>query len=376
MRKHYSLPLLLVVSLLLVLGCESQLTGPDQSVRNPGNSVGSDAAPSELNSSSGILENSQNSGAIDDLCQAVPVDAVLVLDRSGSMGFDSDGDGDTKLQEVKSASKGFVDRLTSSDRAGLVSFDGETPVTVDQSLTSDFAAVKSAIDVLSPGGGTNVGGGVDAGHGELTTNGRSQATPVLVVLSNGHSNVGPSAVTEAQEAKDAGIRVITIAFGSGADETTLKEMASEPKDENFFTAEGSTIDDIFNTITQEICPQEVDIDIKPGSDPNSINLNGKGVISVAVFTTDEFDATTVDPATVRFGPLDEVSAGNGATVDHQGAHLEDVDNDGDRDFVGHFRTQDTGFTSGDDVGWLVGETTGGTSIAGRDAVRLLDRGGP
>jgi len=45
---------------------------------------------------------------------------------------------------------------------------------------------------------------------------------------------------------------------------------------------------------------EVDIDIKPGSDPNSINLKSKGVVPVAVLTTDGFDASTVDPETVGF----------------------------------------------------------------------------
>jgi hypothetical protein len=39
----------------------------------------------------------------------------------------------------------------------------------------------------------------------------------------------------------------------------------------------------------------VPIDIKPGSFPNSINPQSKGVIPVAILTTDTFDATTVDP---------------------------------------------------------------------------------
>jgi hypothetical protein len=45
-----------------------------------------------------------------------------------------------------------------------------------------------------------------------------------------------------------------------------------------------------------------EIDIKPGSFPNSINPRSKGVIPVAILTTDTFDATTVDPLSVTFGP--------------------------------------------------------------------------
>jgi hypothetical protein len=47
---------------------------------------------------------------------------------------------------------------------------------------------------------------------------------------------------------------------------------------------------------------EVTIDIKPGSDPNAINPSSRGVIPVAILTTESFDATTVSPITVRFGP--------------------------------------------------------------------------
>jgi len=39
----------------------------------------------------------------------------------------------------------------------------------------------------------------------------------------------------------------------------------------------------------------VAIDIKPGSDPNAINPNSKGVIPVAILTTPEFDATKGRP---------------------------------------------------------------------------------
>ena len=44
------------------------------------------------------------------------------------------------------------------------------------------------------------------------------------------------------------------------------------------------------------------IDIKPGSDPNAINPRSKGFISVAILTTEGFDAQSVDPSTIAFGP--------------------------------------------------------------------------
>ncbi len=47
----------------------------------------------------------------------------------------------------------------------------------------------------------------------------------------------------------------------------------------------------------------VDIDIKPGSDPNCFNINGHGVILVAILGSETFDVTLVDPLSLSFGGL-------------------------------------------------------------------------
>jgi hypothetical protein len=104
-----------------------------------------------------------------------------------------------------------------------------------------------------------------------------------------------------------------------------------------------------------------EIDIKPGSFPNSINPRSKGVIPVAILTTGTFDATTVDPLSVTFGPDEAVEF-------HGQGHIEDIDGDGDLDLVLHFRTQDTGIQCGDTSAFLAGETFDGQPIRGRDAI--------
>jgi len=119
---------------------------------------------------------------------------------------------------------------------------------------------------------------------------------------------------------------------------------------------------------------EVDIDIKPGSDPNSINCNNeKGVIAVAILTTEDFDATAVDHTTVSF------EGASHAHVDKKSGeprrHEEDVDGDGDTDLVFHFRLGDTDLTCDSIEGTLTGETFDPQAIEGTDAVRMIDRGG-
>lgn len=105
----------------------------------------------------------------------------------------------------------------------------------------------------------------------------------------------------------------------------------------------------------------VPIDIQPGSFPNTINPGSRGRIPVAILTTGAFDATTVDPTTVRFGR----SGTEAAPVQ---SALEDVDADGDIDRILHFRTQDTGIQCGDTSASLTGRSLGGQAIGGSDTV--------
>lgn len=118
----------------------------------------------------------------------------------------------------------------------------------------------------------------------------------------------------------------------------------------------------------------VAIDLKPGSDPNSVNCkNLNGVIAVAILTTSkaageaiDFDATTVDPVTIRFG-----RSGTEASETHGMGHIEDVDNDGDLDMMLHFRLGDTGLTCSDTAAILTGKTLAGEPVQGEDAVRMV-----
>ena len=108
---------------------------------------------------------------------------------------------------------------------------------------------------------------------------------------------------------------------------------------------------------------EVTIDIKPGSDPNSINLKSKGVVPVAVLTTGDFDASTVDPDTVLFAgaaPLRWT--------------MEDVDGDGDLDLLFHFKTQELDLDENSTEATLTGDTADGNPIQGTDTVNIVPKG--
>ena len=107
---------------------------------------------------------------------------------------------------------------------------------------------------------------------------------------------------------------------------------------------------------------DCDIDIKPGSYPNNINLNSKGVVPVALLTTDRFNASTADPESVVFA---------GALPLHWA--VQDVDSDGDADLVFHFKTQELTLDEDSTEATLTGETIGGLPIQGTDTVNIVPK---
>ena len=118
----------------------------------------------------------------------------------------------------------------------------------------------------------------------------------------------------------------------------------------------------------------VEIDIKPGSDPNCFNSNGHGVIPVAILGTVDFDVATVDATTVKLEDL---------SVEERGrrrkklmAHFDDVSGpngmpDGFIDLVVQFKDVDGTFTSESSTANLTAELLDGTPIVGSDDICLV-----
>lgn len=105
------------------------------------------------------------------------------------------------------------------------------------------------------------------------------------------------------------------------------------------------------------------IDIKPGSNPNSINLEAKGVIPVAILSTAGFDASTVDPTTVTFADAPSIKS-----------KMVDVDYDGDMDMLLYFNIKDLSLDANSTEATLTGETYEGMDIQGTDSVSIVLKG--
>ncbi len=114
---------------------------------------------------------------------------------------------------------------------------------------------------------------------------------------------------------------------------------------------------------QQVVPEPVAIDVKPGSSENPINPRSNGVISIAILSTNSFDPSTVDQASVEFGPNQALATGRG--------QLQDVNGDGLPDLVLHFRTQEAGIQCGDTSVSITGQTVNRVPIQGSDSITTV-----
>lgn len=106
---------------------------------------------------------------------------------------------------------------------------------------------------------------------------------------------------------------------------------------------------------------EVEIDIKPGSDPSCFNNDGNGVIPVAIFGTATFDVNDIDVETVQLEGLDVNVVGKSNKLL---ASIEDVNEDGYDDLVVKIEDEDGVFDVGSTMAILTGSLLDGTQIQG------------
>jgi Ca-activated chloride channel homolog len=175
---------------------------------------------------------------------AAQTTVILAMDVSGSMC--SSDIPPSRLEAAEAAAASFIERQGSTSQIGIVAFAGFAELV--QPPTSDQEVLLDAVRSLTVGRRTAIGSGIlksldaiaeidpSVAPSQTETSPGVPPAPVpegayapeiIVILTDGVSNVGPSPIDAAQQSADRGVRVYTIGFGTsdpGALQPTCRQQ--------------------------------------------------------------------------------------------------------------------------------------------------------
>ncbi len=139
----------------------------------------------------------------------------------------------TRLSAAQQAATRFVEALPARFNVGLVSFSGTAALVVPP--TQDHAKVSQAVQDLTLDNGTAIGEAVFTSLGALKQLPGAPGLPApparIVLLSDGSNTVGRPVEQGVSAARDAGVPVSTIAFGTREGTVTImRQTISVPVD--------------------------------------------------------------------------------------------------------------------------------------------------
>jgi len=202
-----------------------------------------------------------------------PLDAVVIMDSSGSMKFT-----DPK-QLRKPAAKLFINLLDSKDKLSVMSFSSKGwPIRIGQS--SEFltqlstakikdSALKATDRISHKGIHTNIHAALAKGIELVKQSKQQNRDPIIVLMSDGQMDVGNKARSQAlreqviseliPQLKENGIKVYSVAFTQKSDQQLLQQVA-EATDGRYALAES---DDVLHKVFAKIFEQSKEPNMLP-----------------------------------------------------------------------------------------------------------------
>jgi VWFA-related protein len=199
-----------------------------------------------------------------------PLTTMLVIDISGSM------EKNNKIGAAKDAAKAYVSQMRSGDQAGLITFDSH--VYNVQSLTTDIAALTSAIDGLKPGSDTAMYDGLKAATTALEgVSGRK----AIILLSDGMDNRSSSTAEDVvNSVGPSGLTISAIGFGdpnaggqAGIDEAGLKSLTSRTGGQYAYATDAASVSALYQLYGQALQNEYAITYVSPSAQRDGVNRN-------------------------------------------------------------------------------------------------------
>jgi uncharacterized protein YegL len=179
------------------------------------------------------------------------VDAILVLDRTGSMTGQ-------KFADMRVASKSFIDSFQGgNDRIELITFSEQATIRKNFTFADNATGkpeLKAAVDAIpAPIGLTNLFAALETSVQEMIDKGRPEANRAIVFFTDGRPTIGTSSESEfralAESVAATGACIHTIGLGNDVNATLLEAMAEAGNGLYFFAPTSADLEELFLDIS-------------------------------------------------------------------------------------------------------------------------------
>jgi Mg-chelatase subunit ChlD len=184
-----------------------------------------------------------------------PLDVVIVVDASSSMAAVADGH--SGIVAARDAAKDFLALLdlAGTDRAAIIAFNQEARVMAD--LGSGSEDLGGALDAITTAEGTRIDRALNATRVELDRGGRSGATSVVILLTDGRpAPEHVDATLAAGEALSvaAGPLLFVLLLGAEVDASLMAQLSGDP-DRVLHAPTPDDLRRVFHDVARELpCP--------------------------------------------------------------------------------------------------------------------------
>jgi len=190
-----------------------------------------------------LLLNIRIKGKEATITERAPVNLVLVMDRSGSMGDRG------KIEYAREAAKQMIGGLSSEDRLAVVAYSTDVDVMYPIQKLRDKETVSTVVNRIYPTNSTNLSGGLVEGIAQLQSVNREGYVNRVILLSDGLANEGITSVSElskiASSAAAKGIYVTAMGLGADYDENLMTNLAEYGAGNYYFIESPGQLAEIF-----------------------------------------------------------------------------------------------------------------------------------
>ncbi|SDI82850.1 Ca-activated chloride channel family protein [Frankineae bacterium MT45] len=188
-----------------------------------------------------------------------PARVLLMIDVSSSMGDSTAENGPTKLEQAKSAALSALDEFTGADEVGLWQYSSGLPTAARtyQELVPvghfdiDKSQISAAISTLTPKNDSTLIPAVRSAMSQLTDDVEPGHINAIVVLNNAKNDYpadnDQAGLVSSLQKGTAGVKIYSIAYGTGADKAGLQSYADATKGQLYDATDTSTVAGAFQS---------------------------------------------------------------------------------------------------------------------------------